>query len=46
VRGVQALEHAGTAEARAALAALATGPPAERLTQEAKRAADRLAKKK
>jgi hypothetical protein len=46
VRGVQALEYAGTAEAREALAALAAGPPAERLTREAKRAADRLAKKK
>jgi hypothetical protein len=46
VRGVQALEYAGTPEARAALAALAAGPPAERLTQEAKCAADRLAKKK
>jgi hypothetical protein len=45
-RGVQALEYAGTAEAREALAALAAGPPAERLTQEAKRAADRLAKTK
>jgi WD40 repeat protein len=46
VRGVQALEYAGTAEARAALAALAAGPPVELLTREAKRAADRLAKKK
>ncbi len=46
VRGVQALEYAGTAEALAALSALAAGPPGERLTREAKRAAGRLAKKR
>jgi hypothetical protein len=46
VRGVQALEYAATAEAREALAALAAGPPAELLTREAQRAAERLAKTK
>jgi WD40 repeat protein len=46
VRGAQALEYAGTAEARELLARLAAGPPGERLTQEAKGATDRLAKKK
>jgi WD40 repeat protein len=46
VRGVQALEYAGTAEARELLTRLAAGPPTERLTREAKPAAARLAKKK
>jgi WD40 repeat protein len=46
VRGVQALEYAGTAEAREALARLAAGSPGQLLAQEAKAAAGRLAKKK
>ncbi len=44
VRAVQALEHAGSPEARQALARLGQGAPAARLTREAQSALARLAK--
>jgi hypothetical protein len=42
LRGVEALEHAGTAEARQLLKELAGGPPEEILTREAEAALRRL----
>jgi WD40 repeat protein len=44
VRGIQALEMAGTAESKALLERLATGIPEARLTREAKVSAARLAR--
>jgi hypothetical protein len=44
VRAVEALEHAGTAEAKALLEALAAGMPEARLTQEARATLRRLAR--
>jgi RNA polymerase sigma factor (sigma-70 family) len=44
VRAVEALEHAGTAEARQLLAKLARGAPGVRLTREAQAALGRLAR--
>ncbi len=45
VRAVQALEHAGTPDARRLLATLAGGIPEARLTREAKAALARLARR-
>ena len=45
LRTVAVLEYAGTPEARHVLVALAKGAPAARLTQEAKAALERLAKR-
>ena len=45
LRTVEALEHAGTAEARSVLQALSQGASQARLTQEAKAALDRLGKR-
>ena len=45
IRAVEALELAGSAEARNLLAALAHGAPAARLTQEANASLERLAKR-
>jgi hypothetical protein len=45
LRGIEALEHAGTAEARAVLEALAGGAPPSRLTREARASLVRLAKR-
>jgi WD40 repeat protein len=45
VRAVEALEHAGTPEARRLLEQLAGGPPAARLTREARASLERLAKR-
>src|SRR5262249_46744300 len=45
IRGVQVLEYIATAEARDLLKNLATGAPEARLTQEAKAAVERLAKR-
>jgi hypothetical protein len=42
VRAVEALEHAGTADAQALLGKLAGGAAPARLTREAKAALDRL----
>jgi predicted NACHT family NTPase len=44
-RSLEVLERAGTAEARQVLEALAQGAPGARLTEEAKAAAERLAKR-
>ncbi len=44
LRAVEALELAGTTEARQVLVALAKGAPEARLTQEAKASLERLAK--
>ena len=44
VRGVEVLEHIGTAEPRQLLTNLAAGVPDARLTREAKAALGRLAK--
>jgi DNA-directed RNA polymerase specialized sigma24 family protein len=44
LRAVEALELAGTAEARHLLEELANGAPAARLTQEAKASSERMAK--
>jgi hypothetical protein len=45
VRAVEALELAGTADARRTLEALAAGDPAARLTREARASLDRLARR-
>jgi dipeptidyl aminopeptidase/acylaminoacyl peptidase len=45
LRAVEVLEHIGTPEGRAVLATLAEGAPEARLTQDAKAALERLAKK-
>jgi hypothetical protein len=45
LRAVEALEHAGTAEARQVLEVLARGAPEGRLTQDARAALGRLAKR-
>jgi dipeptidyl aminopeptidase/acylaminoacyl peptidase len=45
LRAVEALEYAGTSEAREALAALAKGTPEARITREAKAAAGRLGRR-
>ena len=45
LRGVEALEYAGTSEARGLLKELAAGAPAARLTLEATAALERLAKR-
>ncbi len=45
LRGIEALEHAGTAEARAVLEGLAKGAPQARLTREARASLLRLAKR-
>jgi WD40 repeat protein len=45
LRGIEALEHAGTAEARAVLEGLARGAPSARLTREARASLLRLAKR-
>jgi hypothetical protein len=45
LRGVQVLEHIGTPEARRVLATLAEGTPQARLTQEARAALRRLARR-
>jgi hypothetical protein len=45
LRGVEALEHAGTAETRAVLEGLARGAPQARLTREARASLLRLAKR-
>jgi RNA polymerase sigma factor (sigma-70 family) len=45
VRAVEALEHAGTPEARALLQRLAGGAPEARLTREAKASLERLARR-
>jgi hypothetical protein len=45
LRAIEALEHAGTAEARRALERLAGGMPEARTTEEAKQALDRLVKR-
>jgi hypothetical protein len=44
-RGAEVLEHIGTPEARQVLRALANGAPAAALTQEARTALERLAKR-
>jgi hypothetical protein len=45
LRGVEALEHAGTADARGVLEALAKGDPQARLTRQARASLLRLAKR-
>jgi hypothetical protein len=45
LRAVEALEHAGTAEARRTLERLAGGMPEARVTEEAKQSLDRLVKR-
>jgi hypothetical protein len=45
VRGIEALEHIGTPEARQVLQALSQGAPEARLTREAKASLQRLAKR-
>jgi hypothetical protein len=45
LRGIEALEHLGTAEARQVLRAVADGLPEARLTQEAKASLQRLGRR-